>query len=188
MLPMRTIVTLAAQTAVWPWARLPRQGSGRRARHVLDLYEELRALVARLEERELEYALCGGLAMAVYGTPRATVDIDLLMPGESLPEAVQVARQLGYTIEAAPRAFAEGAIRIRRLSKIDPESKDVLTLDLLLVTPEIAQVWQGRRQVGWAAGKLSVVSREGLIALKVLRGSGQDLDDINRLTEGHDED
>ena len=96
---------------------------------MLDLYEELRALTARLEGREVGYALCGGLAMAVYGTPRATVDIDLLMPSESLPEATALARQLGYTFEAAPMTFADGAIQIQRLSKIDPESSDVLTLE-----------------------------------------------------------
>ena len=154
---------------------------------MLDLYDELRALAARLEEGQIDYALCGGLAMAVYGTPRATVDIDLLVPDESARQAASVARELGYTVEAAPMAFADGAIRIRRLSKIDPESKDVLTLDLLLVTPQIAAVWQDRREVEWAGGTLWVVSREGLVALKRLRGSGQDLDDIQRLTEGADE-
>lgn len=155
---------------------------------MLDLYEELKALIARLEEGPLPYALCGGLAMAVYGTPRATVDIDLLVREESLPEIMPLARELGYTIEAAPMAFAGGAIRIRRLSRIDPESRDVLTLDLVVVTPEIAGVWQGRRQVEWEGGKLWVVSQGGLIALKRLRGSGQDLDDIARLSEGPDGD
>jgi hypothetical protein len=42
---------------------------------VLDLYEELTRIIAALDERHVEYALCGGLAMAVWGYPRATVDI-----------------------------------------------------------------------------------------------------------------
>ena len=155
---------------------------------MLDLYDELRALIARLEGAEVEYALCGGLAMAVYGTPRATVDIDLLTPGGSVDETMPLARRLGYTMEAAPMAFAGGAVQSRRVSKIEPESGDVLTLDLLLVTPELADVWQGRREVGWEGGRLWVVSREGLMALKSLRASGQDLDDIEALAERHDED
>ena len=155
---------------------------------MLELYEELRGLIARLEERQLDYALCGGLAMAVYGVPRATVDIDLLIPGEGMQDTMGLARELGYTIEAAPMTFAGGAIRMRRLSKVDPESRDVLTLDLLLVTPEIAGVWEGREEVGWEDATLRVVSREGLIALKTLRGSGQDLDDIRRLREECNED
>lgn len=163
------------------------EGRGQEDKEVLDLYEELQRLIARLEERQLDYALCGGLAMAVYGAPRATVDIDLLIPGGSVQDAFQLARELGYTVEAAPMTFAGGAIRIRRLSKIDADSGDVLTLDLLLVTPEIAQVWDGREEVEWEGAKLSVVSSEGLIALKTLRGSGQDLDDIERLRGESDE-
>jgi len=40
---------------------------------MLDLYEELKAIISALEENGIDYALCGGLAMAVYGAPRATV-------------------------------------------------------------------------------------------------------------------
>jgi hypothetical protein len=39
----------------------------------------------------------------------------------------------------------------------------------------------------WEEGRLWVVSREGLIYLKSLRGSGQDLDDIQKLKERSDE-
>ena len=155
---------------------------------MLDLYDELRALAARLEEGQIDYALCGGLAMAVYGTPRATVDIDLLLLDESVRQALTVVRELGYTIEAAPMVFADGVIRIQRVSKIDRESRDVLTLDLLIVTPQIADVWQGRRQAEWEDGTLWVVSREGLVALKRLRGSDQDLADIERLRKDTDAD
>jgi hypothetical protein len=150
---------------------------------VLDLYDELRALAARLDGGQVPYALCGGLAMAVYGTPRATVDIDLLIPNQAADDAAQAAHELGYSIEAAPMTFADGAVRIRRLSKIDPESGDVLTLDLLIVTPQLADVWAGRRRLDWEGGALWVVSREGLAALKRLRGSDQDIADIERLRE-----
>ena len=44
---------------------------------MLDLLEELKNVLARLEQDGVPYALCGGLAMAVHGYPRATVDIDL---------------------------------------------------------------------------------------------------------------
>ena len=54
-------------------------------------------------------------------------------------------------------------------------------LDLLLVTPTILPVWKSRREVAWEHGTLWVVSCDGLIALKSLRGSGQDLEDISRL-------
>jgi len=148
---------------------------------VLDLYEELKAIVAALDENGIDYALCGGLAMAVHGLPRATVDIDLLVRVEKLEEAKSVVRTLGYTIEAQPMSFHKGAIEIRRLSKIDPSDGDLLMIDFLLVTPAVAEAWDNRIRVASARGSVFVVSREGLIALKSLRRSGQDLDDIERL-------
>ena len=46
---------------------------------VLDLYAELRRIVAALDAAGVPYALAGGLAVSIYTTPRATEDIDLLM-------------------------------------------------------------------------------------------------------------
>jgi len=60
------------------------------------------------------------------------------------------------------------------------QSGDLFSLDFLLVTPEIDSVWRSRREVEWEEGKLWLVSREALITLKSLRGSGQDLDDIKK--------
>jgi len=152
---------------------------------MLDLFKEFKTLTALLAERNIDYALCGGLAMAVYGTPRATIDIDLLIQRESLNAVKALSHTLGYIKEALPMKFADGAIEISRLSKFDEESGDLLTLDLLLVTPAIQTVWDSRKEIEWENGKIRVVSREGLIALKSLRGSGQDLDDIKNLRE-HD--
>jgi hypothetical protein len=70
-------------------------------------------------------------------------------------------------------SFAGGAVEIRRISKLNPDSGDLLLLDLLLVTASLAEVWRTRREVDWEHGSLWVVSREGLIALKKLRSSGQ---------------
>ena len=55
-------------------------------------------------------------------------------------------------------------------------------VDLLHVTPALESVWQSRRRIAWRHGAIGTVSRAGLVALKRLRGSGQDHDDIKRLT------
>jgi len=154
---------------------------------VFDLYQEFESIIAALEEHGIDYAVCGGLAMAVHGLPRATVDIDLLILGESLEEAKKLARTLGYTIEAFPMTFSHGAVEIRRVSKIDPETGIVLSLDMLLVTPEIIEVWQSRTEVAWESGSFWTVSRLGLMALKSFRSSAQDLADIERLKESENE-
>ena len=154
---------------------------------MFDLYEEFKSIIAALEEHGIEYAVCGGLAMAVHGLPRATVDIDLLIHAESLEEAQTLARKLGYTLEALPMTFSRGKIEIRRLSKIDRETGIVLSLDMLLVTSEIADVWHSRTELAWELGRIWVVSRSGLIALKTFRSSAQDLADIERLKETENE-
>jgi hypothetical protein len=150
---------------------------------VFDLYDEFKSIISALSERGIDYAVCGGLAMAVHGLARATVDIDLLILADDLEAVRAAAKKLDYTIDALPMTFAAGAIEIRRVSKIDAETGVVLSLDLLLVTPQIAEVWTSRSTVEWEGGHLKVVSPQGLIALKMLRGSGQDLDDIKRLQE-----
>lgn len=148
---------------------------------MLDILEELRSLVAALDEHEVEYALCGGMAMAVYGRARTTIDIDLLILSDSLDEVYALAQSLGYNIRGKEMSFADGAIEIRRVSKIDRDDGELLSLDLLLVTPEILPAWESRVHAEWEGGNLSVVSVSGLIALKELRKSSQDLADIEAL-------
>jgi hypothetical protein len=150
---------------------------------MLDLYFEFERLIAALNVRDIEYAVCGGLAMAVNGAPRTTVDIELLIKAESLEEVKAAASELGYVIEAGPMTFKKGAVEIRRVSKLDPDSGDLLMLDMLLVTPQVSVAWDTRTEVEWELGTLWVVSRDGLILLKSLRGSAQDLADIERLKE-----
>jgi hypothetical protein len=85
-------------------------------------------------------------------------------------------------------AIRKGGVEVHRLSKPDPETGDLLSVDLLIVTPQLATVWETRERVSWEHGQIPVVSRSGLILMKRLCGSGQDLDDIRMLEEGDDED
>lgn len=154
---------------------------------MLDLYEEFRLLIGALDEHKVDYALCGGMAMAVYDRPRTTIDIDLLILSESFEHVRNIAASLDYTIRGLDMTFAGGAIEIRRVSKVHRESGKLLSLDLLLVTPAIQGVWDARMQAEWEGGELSVVSRYGLIELKKLRGSLQDQADISALEEDMDD-
>ncbi len=154
----------------------------------MDLLEELKRLTAKLSEAGIEYALCGGLAMAIYARPRATLDIDILIELTSLFRTKRAVEELGFAFSAEPMEFHGGRVQIYRLCKIDTDSGEELILDLLIVTPDIQQVWENRLTVEWEGGTLSVVSPEGLIALKSMRGSGQDRDDIEYLRSITDED
>lgn len=82
--------------------------------------------------------------------------------------------------------FSGGATEIRRISKVDPGDGETLILDFLLVTQAVEEVWRTRECVQWRGRDLFVVSREGLITLKLLRSSEQDLLDIKRLRGEHE--
>ena len=104
---------------------------------MFSIQAELQALAARLHAEEVPYALCGALALAVHGYPRATLDIDLLALNGSGERILQCGRASGFTLEAAPMQFVGGTVRIRRLSKAVPGNEDVLMLDVLSLTPDI---------------------------------------------------
>jgi len=58
----------------------------------------------------------------------------------------------------------------------------VLVLDVIEVGPGATDAaWQTRTSAQWEGQSVTVVSREGLIALKRLRGSPQDVADIATL-------
>lgn len=151
------------------------------------LYDELKALVEALNEEQVPYALCGGLAVGVYGFARATVDIDLLVQRSDVERILSIASRFGYTVRSKPMVFQGGSIEIHRVVKVLGEDQDPLMVDLLLVTPALEEVWQSRELKDWQEGTFWVVSRKGLIRLKSLRGSGVDLEDIRRLNEEDDE-
>jgi hypothetical protein len=146
----------------------------------VDLYQELSALTKAFEDARVDYALAGGLAVAVWGVPRATQDIDLLVPPGAVETALAVARARGFTIEAFPKKFRDET-EIRRVSK--PATGTMLTLDLLIVAENLEAAWQSRQRLPTEEGPLWVVGREALIQMKVAAGRAQDLADAERLAE-----
>lgn len=146
------------------------------------LLEELSQLISALDENDIEYAVCGGLALAIHGFARATLDIDILIQEASLENAYRVAEENEFDIRGLDISFKERAVEIRRVSKIDSNG-EVLSLELLLVTDQVEDVWQGRETIDFMGSKLSVVSRTGLVKMKRLAGRPQDLADIARLED-----
>jgi hypothetical protein len=154
----------------------------------MDLHEELGLLADALAREGIEYALCGGLAVAVHGFPRATKDIDLLIRPVDAARIVRAVEPIGYTLDAGEFSFGgcgPHARRVRRIGKT--EGSEVLTLHLVLLPPWLAEVWESREVIEWEGRELTVVSREGLVSMKRIAGRPQDLADIAKLTEEADE-
>lgn len=54
--------------------------------HLINIFHEFQHLIAALKTAAVPYALCGGLAMAVPGYPRATKNISLLIHPDDLTQ------------------------------------------------------------------------------------------------------
>ena len=145
------------------------------------LLEEFTNITNALNERKINYAVCGGWAMAILGYPRATIDIDLLILSDDLEEVWNIAKSFGFDVEGLPLHFHDGKIEIRRISKIDKVTKSLITLDFLLVTDALKEVWENRKIFRWNQGNVFAVSKEGLIFMKKISGRLQDLADLERL-------
>jgi len=145
----------------------------------LDLRDELDALTKSLDGAGVPYAVCGALALAVHGHPRATKDIDLLVEPEQLETVKALARTHGFVLEALPMTFSGSGITMHRLLRI--KGGQVLTLDLVLGDGPLAAVWASRERHETPRGPVWVVSRQGLVTMKLAAGRPQDLADLARL-------
>ena len=62
-----------------------------------------------------------------------------------------------------------------------------MTLELVLLPSWLEGAWRTREAVEWEGRTITVVSREGLLAMKRAAGRPQDLADIAKLTGSADE-
>jgi len=148
----------------------------------MNLTDEFTALIAGLRDAKIEFAVCGGMALGLHGYPRYTNDIDLLILPTDLAAALALAKACGF--DDVPEVIKLGQhtgrlVEIQRINKFQGE--DFLTLDLVIVSPTLENVWQGRVRFQWRDQAFDVVSPAGLARMKVLAGRPQDLVDIQSL-------
>ncbi|MEW5743190.1 MAG: nucleotidyl transferase AbiEii/AbiGii toxin family protein [Myxococcota bacterium] len=148
----------------------------------MDLLEELAHLVDALDRERVDFALCGGLAVNIYGHVRATKDIDLLVRREDVDRIRDAATQIGFKLRSGRIPFGAGTKDERELWRVSKtEGASLVTLDLLVVTPVFEPVWQTRQSVEWRGRRLGIVSLDGLARMKRLAARKQDLADLEAL-------
>jgi hypothetical protein len=152
------------------------------------LVDELHAIAAALTTAGVTYAVCGGVAVTIYGATRSTKDIDVVIRPDDVARVLEIVRPLGYTFAALPMAFDEGTPKerhVQRVSKID--GREHLLLDLLLADGAFADAMDDRIDIALPEGPLSVVSLRTLTRMKQLAGRAQDLADLEKLEADHEE-
>ena len=146
----------------------------------MTLHDELMAVTQALDTDAIPYALVGGLAVAVWGAPRATKDIDLLVQPADVERAKTAIGRCGFTLPAEPMEFSDGMV-VHRVSKVRDGA--LMTVDLLLVNENLRRHFETREARFVEEARLWVIGRAGLIAMKISAGRPQDQADVIRLTE-----
>jgi len=62
----------------------------------MDFGGVLETVTAFLEEKDFRYAVVGGVALAAYGLPRLTLDLDLVVETRAQDDLIQFLESLGY--------------------------------------------------------------------------------------------
>jgi predicted nucleotidyltransferase len=132
-------------------------------------------LVQVLNERQVSYALIGGLAVAFHGPIRATRDIDLLVsiPQLELPAVLDALAAGGFTLDPAE------AIRVwNRDHLLDFASGSVRVDWLKPVLPAFAHILARARWEQIGERRIRVADAEGLLLLKLIAFRPRDQEDI----------
>jgi predicted nucleotidyltransferase len=146
---------------------------------MVDLPEDIRELVLLFATHGVEFAICGGHAVAFHGYPRLTMDVDLLIaPSEKNAERVMAAlEEFGFGDAGIPRdVFTKEGAAVTLGAQ--PSQVDLLTSISGVATDEVMQrvVW------GELAGlKVRYISRDDLMEAKRQAGRGKDLADLEEL-------
>ena len=153
----------------------------------MDLHPDFSDLLAAFVAAEVRFALLGGYAVAYYGKPRATKDMDLLVSGraDNLDRVARALDEFGAPANVVQAARVQAESEVVYLG-IPPVRIDILRKVDGLDTEEALD-----RAVKVQVGELAIpiLSLDDLIANKRASGRPQDLADATMLeaTRAHDE-
>lgn len=143
-----------------------------------DIYDELALAIGALEAAGIEYAVCGGLAVAFHGFVRSTDDIDLVVLDAHIDKAMDVLASAGFILKAGAIPLPSQGITFYRTSKAVGE--DIIPVDMLPL-PKGHEWLKNRARVQWDEGELWVLSKPDLIAMKSTSKRPKDRIDIDEL-------
>jgi hypothetical protein len=133
---------------------------------------------ACLQRHDVKYLVMGGIAAVLYGVPRATFDLDLLI--EATPGNAQ--RLLAAFTDA--RLGTAGLITEHELLANEITIfKDRVRIDVQTRTPGIvfAECWERRETLAYGGQSFFVLAKQDLIAAKRAAGRPVDLEDVRLL-------
>lgn len=145
------------------------------------MLNQLQGVFSSFHGHNVHYVIIGGVAAILYGVPRATFDLDILI--EATPENAQ--RLLDALLDAGLGTAALTTAKELLAHEITI-FRDRVRIDVQTSTPglEFDQAWAEREEMDYAGQVFYVVSRRHLIASKRAAGRERDLEDVRLLEIG----
>jgi hypothetical protein len=149
----------------------------------------------QLHKHRVKYLLCGGLAVNIYGIPRMTADIDLILDfdKENLNQfeicVVNAFYQSQIPVSLSILSTQQERIKLVKEKNLIALSYfntrgNVMSMDVLIDVPlNFADMWERKTTRTSDDTDIHVVSVNDLIKLKEYSNRKQDLDDIYLLSQ-----
>ena len=147
------------------------------------MLNQLLDVFSSFQKHQVKYLVIGGIASVLYGVPRATFDLDILI--EATPEN---AKRLLNALEDAHLGTAAFTTAEELLAHEITIFKDHVRIDVQTLTPgiEFENAWENRNTVEYQGRNFQVVSKEDLLASKRASGREKDLEDVQLLELGNE--
>jgi predicted nucleotidyltransferase len=144
-----------------------------------ELPQDFKELLELLNRHNVRYLLIGGYAVGLYGYPRSTNDIDIVIASdvENANRLVAALTEFGFgETSVSPELFTRKNSRV--ILGIEPMAVDLLNY---LVGTNFEQAFEKRRLVEAEGIQISLISYDDLIANKRSVGRLHDLADVEKL-------
>lgn len=153
------------------------------------LVDDMLQIIKIFDAEGIDYAVCGGLAVAMHGYLRYTNDIDLIIQEKDLERAKSVLPSIGYDLPSGLIPFKQPDGSFRSISRVSKAvGEDLYTLDLMLCTGTLNDAWEDRELMEVEGDPVKVVSKNSLLKMKKEAGRDKDFNDVKELEALKDED
>ena len=144
------------------------------------MLSQLKGVFKSFQENNVKYLVIGGIAAVLYGVPRATFDLDIII--EATPDNAQ--RLLKALLEAG-LGTASLTTPMELLANEITIFNDIVRIDVQTSTPGIIfdKAWENRQVMDYCGQKFNIVSREELISSKRAAGREIDIKDVEALEQ-----
>ncbi|MCF6175790.1 MAG: hypothetical protein L3J71_08490 [Victivallaceae bacterium] len=151
-----------------------------------NIFLEFDLIVRKLAAIDLNYAVCGGLAVGLYGYIRATEDIDFILDNGNKSAVKLILNEMGYT-QKEPWILKNAGLILLRFVKTQDECEPFIVDFLIPISTESNKLLDHKIVLNYSDIKINVVSREDLIKMKMKRMSVKDKADIEFLNGDQNE-